>query len=159
MSVGVRTDPYVGFRFLVQIDSLIVAGFSEVTGLERELETEDYQEGGVNTHTHKLPKRFSAPRLTLKRGLTDSQELWSWIENGVKGRAKRRNGHIFLLRSNGLPGWGWAFEDAYPAKWTGPELRAGDGAVAMESLELVHNGISKMEGLPPGLSDIPRFEQ
>lgn len=144
MSTGERRDPYLDFRFLVEMDSLVVAGFTEVSGLEVEMETEEYQEGGVNTHAHKLPDRFGYPNLVLRRGLTDSQLLWRWIQAGVDGRVERRNGTVFLLDSTGDVSWGWGFRDAYPVKWTGPELQADRGAVAVESLELVHNGISKV---------------
>jgi len=149
MSNGVRTDPYGGFRFLVEFDALIVAGFSEVTGLETTLETEDYQEGGVNTYTHKLPTRFGTPKLVLKRGLTESQELWSWVEDAKRGRAERKTGRIFLMHATGVPAWGWSVTRAYPTKWGGPDLKAEQGAVAMESLELVHEGLEKIQGLPP----------
>lgn len=144
MSVSSRRDPYLGYRFLVEIDSLIVAGFSEVTGLEMEMEMEEYQEGGVNTHSHKLPKRTGYANLTLRRGLTDSQALWRWIQDAVNGKVERRSGRIFLLDSNGRPSWGWGFRDAYPVKWTGPEFRADQSSVAVESLDLAHNGISKV---------------
>lgn len=148
MSAGARTDPYLGYRFLVEVNSLVVAGFSEVSGLEVRVETEEYQEGGVNTHTHSLPKRLSSPNLTLKRGLTDSKTLWDWLDGARNGQIKRRNGRVILLDATGREAWGWEFVDAYPVRWTGSDLRASEGAVAVESLELDHGGLSKMDGLP-----------
>lgn len=144
-----RTDPYRNYRFTVEIDSLIVGGFSEVTGLERELETEDYNEGGVNGYTHSLPSRMTQPNLTLKRGLTDSATFWSWIQDVKRGVIERKNGRVLVMDSVGQEVWGWEFRDAYPVKWTGPELRADQGSVAFETVELTHNGFSKIEGLPP----------
>lgn len=152
MAIGDRNDPYMGYRFLVEIDSLIVGGFSEVTGLEMTLETEEYQEGGVNTYTHTLPSRFTYPNLVLRRGLTDSRTLWQWIQNvadALLPLTERKNVRIILLDSTGKESWGWEFRDAYPVKWTGPELQADQGVVAMEALELAHKGISNMSGLPP----------
>jgi len=149
MSVGQRSDPFPDARFLVEIDSLVVAGFSEVSGLEVELETEEYAEGGVNTHTHSLPTRFDYPNLVLERGVTDSRALWQWIEDALNGRIERKSGRVILLDSIGQEQWGWEFHEAYPAKWSGPELDADRASVAIETLELTHNGITVMEGLPP----------
>lgn len=146
MSAEGRADPYAGFRFLVEIDSLVVAGFSEVTGLEMEMSPEEYQEGGVNRFTHKLPGRFAHPNLVLRRGLTDSQALWDWVQEtalGVEsGSVERRNVRVIVLDSTGRESRGWEFLRAYPVKWTGPELSAGDGSVAVEALELVHDGLA-----------------
>jgi phage tail-like protein len=149
MSVGQRSDPFLDARFLVEIDSLVVAGFSEVSGLEVELETEEYAEGGVNTHTHSLPTRFDYPNLELERGVTDSRALWQWVEDALNGRIERKSGRVILLDSIGQEQWGWEFHEAYPIKWSGPELDADRASVAIEALELTHNGITVMEGLPP----------
>lgn len=143
-----RTDPYASFRFTVEIDSLIVGGFTEVSGLEREVETEEYNEGGVNGYTHSLPDRTSYPNLTLKRGLTDSDVFLDWLQqNGYTG-VDRRSGRILLLDESRTAVWGWAFRDAYPVKWTGPDLRGDQGEVAIESVELTHRGLTMVEGLP-----------
>ena len=148
MAAGARVDPYFGYRFLVELDSLVVAGFSEVSGLEVRLETEDYQEGGVNTHTRKLPKRVASPNVTLRRGLTDSTALWKWIDAARNREIQRRNGRIILLDSTGRETWGWEFVDAYPVRWSGPDLRGDGNAVAVETLELTHEGLTKVDGLP-----------
>jgi phage tail-like protein len=145
-----RVDPYQGFRFQVQIESLVVAGFSEVSGLSMELETEDVPEGGVNSHAHRLPKRFSYPNLVLRRGMTDSPALVDWISAAVDGTIERKRGEVFMLDATGTAVWGWAFERAYPVTWTGPELQADGQSVAMESLELAHDGLSTVSGLPEG---------
>lgn len=150
MSTGERNDPYLDFRFQVEVDSLVVAGFSEVSGLEVEVETEEYEEGGVNAYTHTLPKRGSTPNLTLRRGLTDSTSLWDWVRSAVDGRVERKNVRVLLLDSTGAESWGWECRNAYPVRWAGPELSGDGNAVAVETLELAHEGITRMEGLPPG---------
>ena len=154
--VGTRSDPYLNYRFVVQVGSLLFGGFSEVTGLEVELQTETYEEGGVNTHVHTLPTRFDYPNLVLQRGMTDSQALWRWIEGGIDGNGSvtRQDGTIFMLDESGVPTWGWGFERAYPVTWSGPELRADSADVAVERLELTHEGLLKIEGLPVGIDSI-----
>jgi phage tail-like protein len=143
MPVGERNDPYASFRFLVEIDGLVVAGFSEVSGLQAETQIEDYREGGVNDYVHKLPKETTYQNIILKRGITDSDVLWKWHQDVVSGKIERRSGYIVLLDSEGSETWRWNFIDAYPAKWNGPDLRAESDGVALESIELVHNGIKK----------------
>jgi phage tail-like protein len=143
MAVGERKDPYLSYRFLVEIDGLVVAGFSEVSGLQAETQIENYREGGVNDYVHKLAKETTYPNITLKKGITDSDVLWKWHQDVVSGKIERRSGYIVLLDSEGNETWRWNFVDAYPAKWSGPDLRAENSAVALESIELVHNGIKK----------------
>jgi len=144
MPLAVRMDPYLSYRFLVEIDGLIVAGFSEVGGLNVDVETEEYREGGVNDFVHKMPKVAKTPNLVLKRGMTLSPVLWKWHSDVVNGKFKRKDGRIILFDTMGLPGWFWTFEDAYPVKWSGPDFKADSSAVAVETVELVHNGIRSM---------------
>jgi phage tail-like protein len=142
--LGVRNDPYASFNFLVEIEGLILGGFTEVNGLQVETVVLDYQEGGQNEYVHKLPGPARYPaNLTLKRGLTDIETFWSWHQDVVAGKIERKNGTIYLLDREGLPAMWWDFKQAYPVKWSGPELRAENGAVAVETVELVHRGIAK----------------
>jgi phage tail-like protein len=143
---GIRTDPYLSANFLVEIEGLVVGGFQEVSGLQVETETEEYREGGLNEYVHKLagPTRYPQ-NLVLKRGVTDVDTLWSWHQKVVRGSVRRRNGSVYLLDRAGFPAMWWNFTGAYPVKWAGPELRAEQGAVAVEQVELVHRGISKPE--------------
>ncbi len=143
MLTGERNDPYMGYRFLVEIDGLIVGGFTDVSGLDITVDTEDYREGGVNDHVHKLSKGVKQQNITLKRGLSDSDVLWKWHRDTVNGKIKRKMGRIVLLNSMGNEKWFWTFEDAWPVKWSGPELKADSDSVAIETLELSHNGIKK----------------
>jgi phage tail-like protein len=143
MATGDRVDPYGAFRFHLEIDSVIVAGFLEVSGLNVETEVEERSEGGLNDQVHTLVKGSKSPRLILKRGLTHSEALWNWHQEVVAGRIKRRSGRVLLFDTTGAEKWRWTFEGAYPVKWTGPDLKADSGAVAFEAVELVHRGIHK----------------
>ena len=142
MVTGNRVDPYLGFNFLVEIGSLVVGGFSEVTGLQTEVQTEDYREGGVNEYTHKLAGPTNYPsNLSLRRGISNADTLWNWHREITRGIINRRNISIILLDSEGREVRRWNFAQAYPVSWTGPELRADTAQVAVETLELVHRGI------------------
>ena len=140
---GTKKNPYAAFRFQVEIAGLIAGGFSEVSGLQVETETEEYREGGVNDHVHRLPKATKHPPLVLKRGLTDADTLWSWHQEVVAGRVTRRSGCVILLDETGGEKWRWTFQDAYPVKWSGPEFKGDGSTVAVETLELAHRGIKK----------------
>lgn len=138
-----KLDPLMSFRFLVEIDGIVTAHASEVTGLQIETETESYEEGGVNDFVHQLPKRTKYQHITLKRGITGRDELWKWYQEVISGDFKRKNGAIVLMDVTGEGKWRWNFEKAYPVKWTGPDLKADSSSIAFEAVELAHNGIKK----------------
>src|SRR5215510_15113644 len=110
-------DPYAAFRFNAEIQSLVVSGFSEVTGLSFETEVETFREGGVNTHEWQLagPTKFPS-RLLLKRGLADADALWSWYQDVMNGRIKRKKVTITLLNHADEEKWRWVFSKACPVK-------------------------------------------
>ncbi len=146
---GIDKDPYVSFRFRTEIDSLVVSGFSEVTGLMFESEVETFREGGVNSSERQLagPTKFPS-KLILKRGLADADALWSWYRDVMDGRIVRKRVTILLLNHAGEEKWRWVFREACPVKWSGPDFRAGAAEVAFESIELVHKGLEP--GAPSG---------
>ena len=143
MTQGEPKYPYLNFMFHVEIQGLIVAGFSEASGLQVETETEDYREGGVNDYVHKLPKISKQSNISLKRGITDSDVLWQWHRDVVNGIIERKNGRIILFDVQGNEKWRWEFIEAFPVKWSGPEFKADGGTVALETLELAHHGITR----------------
>ncbi|MBZ0303872.1 MAG: phage tail protein [Anaerolineae bacterium] len=144
MKLGDRSDPYLAFTFQVEIEGVVVGGFSEVTGLQAEIEIQDYREGGCNDYIHRLagPARYPS-NLVLKRGMTDIDGLWRWQEEVLHGNVQRKNGSVVMFDGSGEEKLRWNFTNAYPVRWVGPELRANSAAVAIESLELVHEGLSK----------------
>lgn len=125
---------------MVEIDFVIVAGFAEVSGLTVETEIEEYREGGVNDFVHKLVKGTRHVPIVLKRGLLDNDVLWKWHREVVQGNIVRRSGSIILFNESFDEHRRWSFEDAYPIKWVGPDLNATSSEVAIEQLELAHNG-------------------
>ena len=142
MPVGTRSDPYLGFNFLVELDGVSAGGFSEVSGLTVEIEVEDYVEGGRNTFVHKLAGGAKYPsNLVLKHGITDSDELWEWYQTVLGGTIERKTLSVVLLDSTREERRRWEFIGCYPVRWVGPGLRAGTAEVAVESLELVHQGM------------------
>jgi phage tail-like protein len=149
-----RRDPYVSYRFLVEIDKDVVASFSECSGLQAETEVEEFQEGGENRVRHKLPKSTKWGALTLKRGLTDSKVLWDWFSDRMKAdfqKGGRKSLAVILWNETERDQvWRWDFADAFPTKWTGPELKGDANAVAVETLEFAHSGLASSESKTQG---------
>ena len=135
-------DPFHAFNFFVEVEGLLVAGFSECSGLQVETEIQEYAEGGLNDYTHHFRGRTKYSPLVLKRGLTLNNQLWRWHQEVIQGTFERKNGTIYLLDVTHIPVIWWNFKKAFPAKWTGPELRANSTDVAIESVELIHQGLS-----------------
>jgi phage tail-like protein len=118
------------------------AGLQEVTGLGAEMEVVPYPEGGFNTFVHQLPGRHSYPRIVLKRGIVREKLLWDWYRAGLVGTlGARRGGIITLLDPTGEPALSWGFVGGLAVKWSGPGLNAMQNEVAVESLEIAHQGL------------------
>lgn len=139
---GVRVDPFLGHNFIVEIQGLIAAGFQSVSGLNSSTGVKEVWEGGQNDGAHMIPERTTYEPLELKKGLTDFDMMWSWYQDVVSGKFKRRNGTIYLLAHSDIPVMYWNFKKAFPSKWTGPSLNAEQSTVAAMSVTLVHEGLS-----------------
>jgi len=144
MSLAQRDDPYQSFNFIVEIDGVLSGKFSEVSGLEANVEFDEYREGGVNNFVHKLPKKTNYNNLVLRRGMTNSTALYKWHQDVIAGMIKPKNVSIILLDSEKNEAKRWTFENAFPIKWTGPDLKADNNALAIESLEIVHQGLVRV---------------
>ena len=142
-------DPYGAFRFVVELGSVQVAGFAECTGLNMETKVFEYKEGGNNGTTLKFPEASTYGNVTLKRGMTQSTDLLDWHLDVINGqfhtnpRAAKANIAIVLNDEAGNAAWRWNLLRAFPVKWVGPELKASGNEVAIETLELAHEGIQK----------------
>jgi phage tail-like protein len=138
-----RSDPIPAFRFEIRLDNdFPVAGFSECTGLQLEVEIQDYLEGGLNTHVRKFPGRTKQSNITLKRGIVD-RYVWDWFYALTQGTVIFRNGSIVVHDPSGDEAMVWNFERAFPIKWIGPDLNASQNSVAVETLELCHQGLTR----------------
>ena len=137
-----RSDPFRGFRFLVEIEGLTSGGFQKVKGLQREVKHESYREGGVNEYEHKLFSQVSFPAVVLERGLA-RDDLWQWALDASEGQIKRKTVWIRLQNEAGEKAWAWQLDWALPVKWSATDLDAQASQVVMESLELAHHGLRK----------------
>ncbi len=123
-----------------------LAGFSECTGLEMTLETEDYEEGGNNGTVLKFPKRAKWGEITLRKGITRKTELFDWYYGFTQGVAKRKDGLIILMNEKHEPHTVWKFRRGLPVKYVAPQLNAQQSNAAIEAITIVHEGITLMSG-------------
>lgn len=139
-----RKDPYRNFNFVVEIDGITQAGFSDCSGFGASTDPIEYREGGRNTTTLKMPGQTKYPNIVLKWGLTDSRELYNWYHDVVKGKIRRAHGSIVAYDVDGVTEKvRWNFFNAWPTKWDGPDFSAKGNDVAIETLELSHEGIER----------------
>ena len=143
MATDQRIDPYRAFNFVLEIDGVPRGAFSEVGGLTAEGDSADYREGtDVQPNVRKLVALRKYANITLKRGYTADKSLWQWYTNIFNGMPDRRNVTIVLMNERREPVLRWNAENAWINKIEGPALKASGNEVAMESVELVHEGLT-----------------
>lgn len=139
--MAVRNDPFSAFSFMVEIDGVLNAGFSEVTGLGIEITPIEYREGADPTTVRKLPGLRKYSNIVLKRGFTADRSLWTWMQTVLNGQIARTNMSIILLDAAKNAVLQWNVVQAWPCKYEGPVLSAESNEVAIESVEICHEGI------------------
>ena len=139
-------DPFPTCRFYVQIDNTTQALFTEVSGLHVEVTVQDVEEGGNNDFVHRLPGRAKVGNITLKRGMTRSNEFLNWLLQIASGKITRRNVTVVMYDTTRSAAMRWNFRMAYPVKWSGPQFKATSTEAAVETLELAHEGMQLMPG-------------
>jgi phage tail-like protein len=158
-ALGVRADPLLAHNFVISlldtssdlalakslalsaVFDTLAGGFSECTGLEMSLEVKDYEEGGRNGGLLRFPGRVKWSNLTLKKGVGAGQDLWDWHYGFVEGHGRRRDGVVMLLNELHAPMHIWYFWRGLPVKYSGPALSAAQNNVAIESVEIAHEGL------------------
>jgi len=141
MAAGERVDPYRQYNFLVEFDGITRAGFKECSGLESSQEVVGYREGVDSLAIKQLPGLVSFSNIVLKRGITNDKELWAWRKMAQDGTVVRKTGSIVLQDQKGEEKVRWNVVQAWPVKWTGPQFDATANGVAIETLEITHEGI------------------
>jgi phage tail-like protein len=144
MATAQFVDPYGSFNFLVEIDGIARAAFQECQGADSTCEIKEYREGGENTTVRKLPGLTKYSNIQLKWGMTDDRDLYDWHRSVVQGDIQRRNGSIVLLNRKREEVARWNFVRAWPTRWDGPDFKADGNELAIETLELAHEGIERV---------------
>jgi phage tail-like protein len=141
MAIGERNDPYAVYNFIIEIDGIASAGFSECSGLTTDTDVIDYREGNEGLTVRKLPGLRKYSNIILKRGMTKDLSLWEWRKDVIAGKVERKAGSVVLLDEVGTEVHRWNFREAWPVKWDGSALNAKTNESFVETLELVHEGV------------------
>ncbi len=143
-----REDPYAGYNFEVVITGIsddgkaVKGSFAEASGLEVSMDPIEYRNGSEDITVRKMPGLKKFTNITLKRGTTGDLGFWNWILQGMNGTAVRTEGSILLLNENKQEVMRWNFRRGWPCKFTGPGLNAKNNEIAMETVEICHEGLA-----------------
>ncbi len=139
-------DPGLAIRYEVKVDGVDLGAFTECDGLAGEYEVLEYPEGGNNTFVHRLPGRMKHTNVTLKRPIdAESGKLAAWFSS-LRDAVSRKTASITVYDGNKKKIAGWSLVGVWPAKYSGPKLSSTDEGVAIETLELVHDGFTHEGG-------------
>jgi phage tail-like protein len=142
-----RDDPYSSGNFMVVIQGILEDGrsvrasFTEVSGLDVEVTPIEYRNGSEDITVRKIPGLKKFPNIVLKRGITGDLTLWQWVKTVLDGQVQRADGTITLLNDNREAVMVWRFRRGWPCKLTGPALKAKGNEIAIETLEVCHEGL------------------
>lgn len=136
--------PHGKFRYKVEIDGLDAGGFSEVSGFDASIDVMEYREGDMVQTPMKIPGLKKYGNITLKQGLADSMVLYEWIIAGVNGAVERKTITITLLDEEEAPAASWQVINAWPTKYTAPDFNATSSEIAIETLEIAHEGMTRV---------------
>ena len=142
---GKRDDPYQQFNFLVEIDGVARGGFTEVSGLTTDTDAIDYREGAdLTLNVRKLPGMRKYTNIVLKRGYTKDKALWEWRKKIINGQTERRSADIILFDEARTEVLRWRVREAWISKWESGPFNAKTNDVAVESIELAHEGLERV---------------
>lgn len=147
----IMTNPYRVFRYKVEIGGLMVGAFSEVSGLNLRVQVVEYRVGIAGRPTvQKIPGLTEFGNVTLRRGTLGDFDAMEWVYTvATRGERrptgiKRRNITITLLNDKGDDGPRWELLNAWPVTYEVSELVALSSEVVFESIELAHEGLTRL---------------
>ena len=138
------STPYGKFRYKVEIDGLEAGGFSEASGFDASIDVIEYREGDMVQTPLKLPGLKKYGNITLKQGVADSMVMYEWMIAGVEGVVERKTITITILDETETATASWQVINAWPAKYTAPDFNATSSEVAIETLEIAHEGMTRV---------------
>ena len=140
-----RVDPYRNSQFKLEIQGIVQAGFAEVSVPDSTSDAVEYREGTDPLTLRKLAGMTKYGNITLKWGLADSKEIWDWRKLVIDGKMAdaRRNGAIVILDTEGNEVIRWNFINGWPSKYDPADLNAKGNDVAIETLEITHEGLDR----------------
>lgn len=141
---GALVDPLRNYNFKLLIDGVTQAHFTSFTGLNLQVEVLNFREGGGGNVVRRLAGRPKPGDARLYYGLTSSPELWTWFQASVNGVPQRKNVSVLMLGMDGFTEvMRWNLNECWPSEWHGAPLDALGNQIAIESLVLVFEAITR----------------
>ena|SRR5438309_9758829 len=141
---GSYVDPYRSYNFRLEINGVTEAYFHECAGIGVKIHKVRWRNGGNSQTVHCLPGRVEYSDIRLRYGLTNSADMWQWLQSAVKGCVQRKNAAIVLLDNDGIKeAMRWNLSQAWIAEWNGPSLNALSNEVAIEEMVLVYETLQR----------------
>jgi len=143
-----RKDPLRNFRFTVECDGLVAAGFSDVSGYDMSVDVIEYRSGSEEITPRKLPGLRKHGNITLKRGEISDPEMYAWINTYAgEGKAEvvRKNIKISILNEKGESSAEWQVLKAWPIKYSISDLKGTGNEVLVETLEIAHEEMKRVK--------------
>lgn len=142
--VGAPVDPYRNYNFLLSIQDVAEARFTECLGLGMRIHPIRYRESGAGQIVRALPGPVEYAEVTLRYGLTSSIDLWNWLLQGARGTVQRRHVSVVMLESDGVrEAIRWNLINAWPCQWSGAPLDALGREAAIEELHLAFDSLDR----------------
>lgn len=141
---GAPLDPYRNYNFLLQIQDIAEARFTECVGLGMRITPIRYRESGAGQIVRALPGPVEYAEVTLRYGLTNSIDLWNWLTSAVRGTVQRRHVSVVMLDADGArQTLRWNLLNAWPCQWSGAPLDAMGREAAIEELRLAFDSLER----------------
>ena len=142
--VGVTIDPYRNYNFLLQVQDIAEARFTECSGLGMRIHPIHYRESGAGQIVRAIPGPVEYAEVTLRYGLTNSLDLWNWLLLAVKGTVQRRHVSVVMLDPDGArEALRWNLINCWPCEWRGAVLDALGREAAIEELHLAYDSLDR----------------
>lgn len=138
--------PYRNFRFRLEIDGLDAGSFSEVSGFDATMDVVEYRAGDDPAITPtKLPGLIKYGNITLKWGSSETMVLYDWLIDITEGTIEKKTLTLTALDEEGSPAASWRCINAWPVKYTAPDFNGTSSEVAIETIELAHEGLTRTD--------------
>ncbi len=138
--------PYRNFRFRLEIDGLDAGSFSEVSGFDATIDVVEYRAGDDPAITPtKLPGLIKYGNITLKWGAAETMVLYDWLIDITEGTIEKKTVTLTALDEEGSPAASWRCINAWPVKYTAPDFNGTASEVAIETIELAHEGMTRTD--------------
>lgn len=135
--------PYGKYRFTVEIEGIKVAGFTEASGFDASIDVIEYREGDMVQTPMKAAGLKKYSNITLKKGVGETKELYDWMIVGTTKAVVRKTISITIQDEDGNPQASWQVINAWACKYTAPDFNATSSEIAIESLEIAHEGLTR----------------